>query len=151
MPWQAKAEHSNLIRGGRCALAKVVLAIAFSAVIVLMGNVAQACPKNKQATHPAIGHHKIERVVPTTAVVSALPAPMLAKLKLPCSRRCCGAGCHSHGFACSGGSCFAGNTALDVSDSTFAFPASSISVAMFDAGEASSVKPPPNFRPPCIA
>lgn len=146
--WRAQAVQPKARRIRHSEPSKIILAIVFAAVFVLTGNTAQACSKDKQAARPTIGHQKVERIMPrTTAVVSAAVIPMVITT-LSCSGPCCGAGCHSHGAGCS---CSTGSTAIDVSGSTFVFPAAFITVAMFDQGEVCSLKPPPNFRPPCIA
>jgi len=112
-------------------------------VILLMGNVAQACPKHHQAANPA----KIEHVSASKAVQWA--APSAIEIAVPSRAASCGAGCHC--FGCSGGCCSMGSTVVDVSRWVCALPSASTSLAMLDQGEVSSLKPPPNDRPPCAA
>lgn len=147
---QAKAGRKGLVRGGRRTLTRVALAFIFAAVVALTGSAAHACPKAERGIHHTVGERTFGHVAPKiTAVLTAAAADQnFAKKKLPCSGPCCGLGCHAHGMSCASGCGSASHAAIDVADSTFDFPASSQSIAMVDLSDATSIKPPPNFRPP---
>jgi len=151
MVWQARAAQSQ----ARCAthrgFAAMFLAVAFALFIVFTGGAAQACPKDKPAAHAAPYAHKIERVMVAAAVVvSAAPAPIVAKGIFQYGGPCCGGGCHSHGVGCASGYCSSGSTAIDVVSAGLDLPDSSIRYCSRDPGRIVSTKPPSNFRPPRI-
>ncbi len=128
-------------RSGAYALAKIGLATAFVTMMLLVGNVAQACPRH----HNAVDSIKAEQSTPR---FTASVAPHVTRAANPAGALCCGAGCHSHGFGCSGGCCSMGGLAVDVAGSAFALPSASIDIAMRNQGGGASLKPPPNDRPP---
>jgi hypothetical protein len=128
-------------RSGAYALAKIGLAAAFVTVILLVGSVAQACPKHHNTVDPV----RVERSSPRlTASVTSHGT----RAAIRSDATCCGAGCHSHGFGCSGGCCSMGGPAVDAAGSAFTLPSASIDIAMRDQGGGASLKPPPNDRPP---
>jgi hypothetical protein len=119
------------------------LAAAFVAMILLVGNVAQACPKHQNTLHPI----KIEWSAPAPAAVLSV-ASHVTKASVPSDGPCCGAGCHSHEIGCSGGCCSIGGIAIDAAGWAFVLPSASINIAIRNQGEVASLEPPPNYRPP---
>lgn len=143
MRGQAKAEHASLIRKGRRALTQIALAFVFSAVIFLTGGGAQACPDGKHGVRSAGDNQMIAYVLPSaTKAATTTAAPGGAKTVFPCG----GSSCH-----CSSGCCSTGNCAMDVSNLALELPERSLDIAVVDPRKASSLKPPPNYRPPQVA
>jgi hypothetical protein len=141
MRWRTKSSWLKMGRTGANALARIVLATAFVTMILLVGNAAEACPKHHNTADPI----KIERSTPGSAVSAA---SHVTRAAIPSDGRCCGAGCHSHGFGCSGGCCSMGGPTVDSVGPSFVFPSASINIAIRDQGEGSSLNAPPDYRPP---
>lgn len=136
----AKAEHASLIRKGRFALTHIALAFVVSAVVVLTGGLAQACSDGTHGVYRTAGDQATVHVLPKVATATAVPSR--ATIGIPCG----GSGCH-----CSTGCCSAGNSAMAVLSLALEIPERSLDIAAVDPGKASSLKPPPNFRPPQVA
>lgn len=143
MRWRARSPELQASRSGAYALAKAALAAVFVAMILLAGNVAQACPKQHDTAEPI----KIERSAPGLA---ASVASHVTRPAMPSDGSCCGSDGHSHGFGCSGGCCSTGGPAVAAAGSSFAIPSASIDIAMRDQGEGPSLKSPPDYRPPRV-